>query len=369
MATHSYTFTHDKGVVLFTDTTADRTYSLDINSGIFRNAKTQNAIKGMPAGFGRFLDHYAGEDCVLLLLRSVRQGIDYFDLHTNGYTLTTVDGLPKIAGVLNLMDRVQSLGASIGNDRYSYLRPDELAFLDKHFKAFAEYCRQTEHPTITDFMRGYARQLWFESNHLSTDHLSPDEQEYIYRNRECFTTEQLPYVAYYIARGISEVLGCYESIQKIHRFFDYCEKIGVEPRKEDFFRQYINVKRTYDKRKAEFDAAALIRHYNKKRDALTFENGDYTVVIPSTRDDFEREGNAQSNCVFSMYLDRVIAGDTYVVFIRRKDAPNDSLITCEVNLSGRIRQYLEKYNHYPTDADLLDFQRIYAQHLAENWGR
>ena len=68
-----------------------------------------------------------------------------------------------------------------------------------------------------------------------------------------------------------------------------------------------------------------------------------------------------------MYLDKVIKGETYVVFIRSKNNPSASLITCEVNRSGEIWQYLTRFNNRPTDEAQIAFKHQYQEHLWEAW--
>jgi hypothetical protein len=72
--------------------------------------------------------------------------------------------------------------------------------------------------------------------------------------------------------------------------------------------------------------------------------------------------------VFSMYLDKVVNGETHVVFVRRKDNPTQSLITCEVR-NGRILQFLERYNCSPSDPALIAFRTAYQTHLYNLWNK
>ena len=131
-------------------------------------------------------------------------------------------------------------------------------------------------------------------------------------------------------------------------------------------RSYVNLRRTYVMNRKELDMAALAAQY-AKHPALAYENDTFKVVIPTTREDFLNEANAQQNCVYSYYLPDVIKGNTNVVFIRRKNTPDKSFITCEVGNNGNIRQYLGFANNRPTDADAVEFQREYADHLRKSW--
>lgn len=370
MATsHYYSFTHDRGIVEFTDHDAEKTYRFNINSGEFVNLNTGKPVKGCPVGFGKFIESYCGDDLIVRLMYAVRQNARSYGLPVgnNGYILRDFTALTQIANLFVLLDRAQSLGATIGNRYWRVLDPTSLEELAKYFKDFAKYCRENENPTLCDFFENGGATYFAARNNLGKYHLSDDALNYLYEHRYELSDDKIQYAAYYMARGLYEFTGC-STMGYLRQFFSLCDKLGVEPPKEDFYRSFINFKREYEMRKKEIDAAALTRNYNRKRDALTFEMGDYCVVIPQTSDDFKREADSQHNCVFSTYLSQVVEGKTHVVFIRRKDALDKSVITCEV-WNGHITQFLERYNCRPTDSELLAFKDAYQRHLADNWNK
>ena len=367
--THTYSFTHDKGIVVFVDETAGRSYRFNINSGEFINLNTGKPVKGCPVGFGKFIEKYSGDDLIVRLMYQVRQNARNYSLPVgnNGYILRDFTSLTQIANFFVLLDRAQSLGATVGNRYWSVLNPTCLEELGKYFKDFAKYCRENNNPTLTDFFEDSGAIYFAARNNLDKYHLSRDALTYLYEHRNDFTADKLQYAAYYIGRGLYEFAGG-ATIGYLRQFFSLCDRLGIEPPKEDFYRSFINFKRDYEMRKKEIDAAALARNYNRKRDALTFEMGNYCVVIPQTTDDFQREADNQHNCVFSIYLPQVVEGKTHVVFVRRKDALDKSVITCEVR-NGQIIQFLEKYNRRPTDDELRAFRDAYQRHLAVAWDK
>ena len=114
------------------------------------------------------------------------------------------------------------------------------------------------------------------------------------------------------------------------------------------------------------DDNTLKEHY-EKYPMLNFGNENFTVIIPETTKDFENEANAQQNCVYSIYFPYVLKGNTNVVFIRRKDDINNSLITCEVDNDGDIIQYLKKYNSNELTEEEREFKKLYQTHLNNTW--
>lgn len=369
MATsHTYSFTHDKGIITFTDHDTDKSYDFNINTGIMTNTVTGKQINSCPAGFCNFLEQYNGDDCVIHFMHRVRRDPRYYGIHTEGYTLRNISRMAEVVDFLTLFDKARSLGATIGSNHFwRVFDPDSLRELNIHFKDFAKYCRETDNPTIADYLNMDGTQYFIRRNHLDNYHLTPEMQYEIYEQRHKFPAEEIPYYAYYLGRGVYDFFGGNTlAFNYIREFLEICKKLEVEPPKEDFFRSYINFKREYQMRKKEIDNAAIIRNYACKREALTFEDENFMVVIPQTREDFKAEADAQHNCVYSMYLNEVIDGKTHVVFIRRKNNPTKSLITCEVR-NGKIWQYLEKFNNRPSDSALIDFKNAYQAHLDEMW--
>lgn len=101
-----------------------------------------------------------------------------------------------------------------------------------------------------------------------------------------------------------------------------------------------------------------------KKDWLSFEDDSFVVVLPTCENDFVEEGNNQHNCVGRFgYYEKMVNGYSSVVFIRRKDEPNKSFITCEVDNEGNILQFLGKANHYVDNPLALDFKSKYQKKL------
>lgn len=71
-----------------------------------------------------------------------------------------------------------------------------------------------------------------------------------------------------------------------------------------------------------------------------YQDENFIVVVPQTVADIKEEGEKQNNCVGRLYTQQVINGLTQVVFIRKRECPEKSYITCEVNNDGFIRQFL-----------------------------
>lgn len=94
-------------------------------------------------------------------------------------------------------------------------------------------------------------------------------------------------------------------------------------------------------------------------------SSEYEIVLPTSPVDIIREGNMQNHCVGS-YVPRVLAKETFIVFMRLKKEPNKSLITIEVSPDGEIRQAKGNHNRRVTKEE-QDFLDGYQKHLAKKF--
>lgn len=106
---------------------------------------------------------------------------------------------------------------------------------------------------------------------------------------------------------------------------------------------------------------ALRKHNDKPW--LYFEDETYIVRPLLNRAEFHNEAESQHNCVERMYMERVVEGHTHVVVVRKKENPNNSFITCEVDNRGIIRQYLYRCNNWVNNEKDCAFKELYQVHL------
>ena len=106
--------------------------------------------------------------------------------------------------------------------------------------------------------------------------------------------------------------------------------------------------RNYNRLKHQFDE----QNFQKRRKPeMEMTIKDFIFVYPKTTQDIKDEAVQQNNCVAS-YIDRVIAGDCHIMFMRHKDAPSKSLVTLEIR-NGKVVQARQAYNA-PCTAEQLE---------------
>ena len=84
-----------------------------------------------------------------------------------------------------------------------------------------------------------------------------------------------------------------------------------------------------------FDHQQAVKLHNECKN-LEFSDSEYCIVTPEDSSELIDEGISLHHCVGS-YVDRVNAGKTSILFLRRVDAPDESLITIEYQ-DGSIKQ-------------------------------
>ena len=168
------------------------------------------------------------------------------------------------------------------------------------------------------------------------------------------------------------VLWHYKELQHHHRIsqnawlmindaLHYSELLERKLERNNFLKQLIELSRDYTLVKDEMSSKAIRQNLPKN---LVFNDDDFTVVLPTSVEDFQKEGENQHNCVAS-YVDSVAENRTWVVFIRKNNDINKSHITCEINpRTKQISQFLLPYNRTPyADTPEGNFKRKYQAYL------
>lgn len=92
-----------------------------------------------------------------------------------------------------------------------------------------------------------------------------------------------------------------------------------------------------------------------------YEDDDYVVIMPQTSYQIYMEGMDQDNCV-AEYIETVSEGESMIAFLRKKDNPDKSYITMEIQ-GTRIKQALTRFNGLPSVKDC----RFIEKYAKEKW--
>ena len=175
------------------------------------------------------------------------------------------------------------------------------------------------------------------------------------------------YVYYLYTAKLSEFMSYYDAMRRIETYLGWCRAMEKTPTTTaNFIREYTETKKAYNAYKEVYDLKRFESNYAKHKASFEFSYGDYTVVTPPCPTDLIREGNEMHHCVGG-YVNDIINGSTYIVYIRNKNDLTTPYITCEVRLNGRLGQYYLAYDRCITEPEDIAFKKAFAEHLANTW--
>lgn len=135
---------------------------------------------------------------------------------------------------------------------------------------------------------------------------------------------------------------------------------------EDYARMMSTISNKFDKYPRNFLTTHRIacRNYNRLRRDYSEElfkkkihkeyeylYGEYKFIYPKCIQDIKDEAVQQNNCVAS-YIDKVINGKCHILFLRKKDNLEKSLVTIEVDVyTNMIVQARGKFNRDVTEEE------------------
>lgn len=137
----------------------------------------------------------------------------------------------------------------------------------------------------------------------------------------------------------------------IEEIYDYANMMNqISPKFDKYPRHFLTThqiaSRNYTRLRKEFSEELFHKRINTKYEV---SYGEYIFIYPKSTQDIKDEAVQQSNCVAS-YIDRVIDGKCDILFLRKKDNPEESLVTIEV-VNGKIVQARRQFNGLVTEED------------------
>ena len=123
--------------------------------------------------------------------------------------------------------------------------------------------------------------------------------------------------------------------------------IHILDKEKEVIKIYDNLQEAENKEK--FDKRKVVW------EKFVYSDSNYTIVYPDTAKDLAKEGNELNHCVKS-YIDKVTAGKTNILFIRKQGAVDKPFFTVEISDNGNIEQ-IHGFNNrnLNTEPDLIYF--------------
>ena len=155
-----------------------------------------------------------------------------------------------------------------------------------------------------------------------------------------------------------------ETINKYNDYLRMAERLGNDitdeiiyrdkkwRQRHDAYLEEINRRRA-EQEKAKQDALAgkwrgIRRDYERNTKLFGWKKDGYIVMVPKSYGEINEEGRRQHHCVGAQdqYKTRMAVRESYIVFLRKAEAPNRPYYTIEVN-EHRILQWYGAYDRKP----------------------
>ena len=140
-----------------------------------------------------------------------------------------------------------------------------------------------------------------------------------------------------------------EAIELLKDYYFMAKAIGRDIKKYPKYLKSIHdiITSNFNAFEKEYDEV-LFR--NLAKEELEFEDKIYCVIVPKSSKELISEGVANNNCV-SSYIDKILRGETYLMFMRKTDLKEISLITLEFK-NNELVQYKGAYNRLPDEKEM-----------------
>jgi hypothetical protein len=137
----------------------------------------------------------------------------------------------------------------------------------------------------------------------------------------------------------------------VKELYDYARMMKtISPKYDRYPRNFLTTHkiacRNYNRLKKEYSEELFKMRINKDYE---YTCGEYQFIYPDCVQDIRDEAVQQNNCVAS-YIERVLDGQCHIMFLRKKDSPDKSLVTLEI-VNNKIIQAKRRFNDPVTSED------------------
>lgn len=260
-------------------------------------------------------------------------GIDEILVNSRDKFRYTINQIPKA-----LIKLCKNREIKLSNNILEYYKKNP----DAHLLAY-----KLEYMSLTD---DDIYQIW-STDDFYYDHDTYERHYWSYFNK---LIEEYGYTAKPLLLYIDQ-LKTFEALEDVRfvikELYDYASMMkSISPKFDKYPRHFLTTHRiacrNYDRMKKEFSEELFKKRINKQYECSF---GDYIFIYPDSTQDIKDEAASQNNCVAS-YIDKVIDGKCHILFLRKKNKPDESLVTIEVR-NNHIVQARRRFNDDVTAED------------------
>lgn len=241
---------------------------------------------------------------------------------------------------------------------------------------------------IRDRNGGFYMLAWLRWSDASGEKLSDENLKWLERNKirpdeVKVITEHMSMIQAinYLKRQQAESYAGKSLRNILNQYDDYmrmCRSLKKKTADEMVYRPR-ELKRRHDEavaeiaaREAKLQAAEYSRKYKEAEDVLKkirskfeYSGKEYLIIVPKKIVDIVTEGRALHHCAGATdrYFDRIKQNETYIVFLRKVDAPTVPYYTIEVEPGGTIRQHRGMFDEEPEIEKVKPFLREWQKEI------
>lgn len=195
------------------------------------------------------------------------------------------------------------------------------------------------------------------------DYISLDDSD-LFNVFQCNTVNNLINTYGYNAKSLFlylDTLKTFEALTIDSRVLgeieDYARMMSeIHPKYDKYPRNFLTTHviacRNYNRLKQQFDEKSFQNRRNPKYECKI---GKYIFLYPEKIDDIRSEAVSQNNCVAS-YVQSVIDGKCHILFMRKKEEPDKSLVTIEAK-NNKIVQAKGRFNRDLTNEEEVTVEK------------
>ena len=165
-------------------------------------------------------------------------------------------------------------------------------------------------------------------------------------------------------------------LQEYKDYLSVAEKLGYDTRDEivcktpDLKKMHDRYVEYYNKNKegiresnANRNYRQIEEEYGRNAEHFGYEKEGLTIMVPERASDIIREGREQHHCVGAndTYLKRMDKGDSYILFLRKKEDLKRPYYTLEVTWDGHVRQSYGAYDRKPDEEKVNEWLRCFTR--------
>lgn len=214
-----------------------------------------------------------------------------------------------------------------------------------------------------------------ELDFMKKNHIYPSELQKV---KEVMSVTQ---IMHYLKRQMKEsypgwngllVLGQWEDYLRMSKDLkkDLTDEMVFRPR--ELKRRHDEAVAEIERRKAQIQAKEYSKKYHEAEKVLKeirkkfeYEGKDFLITVPRKIVDIVLEGRELHHCAGATdrYFDRIKQHETYICFLRKKEAPDKAFYTIEVEPGGTIRQHRGMYDEEPEIDVVKPFLREWQREI------